>query len=172
MGLDILTAKEIKNAFPYRWPRLCLDQRFWESKKTVAFDPSSAWLEVKFERANYNALDTLDGQQGVYAFVAKPRNQSISHHSYVLYVGETQNMSQRFKKYFSYVRSTHPSDQKRRRMVIVWDECLYFNYVLTPGWAAETRKSFEYDLIDTIAPPINDEFRSRILANYRKALDF
>ena len=57
-------------------------------------------------------------------------------------------------------------------MVIVWSDCLYFNYVLTPGWAENQRTSFEYDLIDTIAPPINDEFRSRILANYIKALQF
>lgn len=151
---------------------MCLDSRFWSAAKRVNYDPTNDWKEVKFIRANFNALDALSGQKGVYAFVARPEKSATVHHSYILYIGQATNIPQRFKKYFNYSRSTHPSDQLRRRMVVVWRDCLYFQYVLTPSFNASKLTDFEYDLIDTIAPPINDRFRSRILSSYHKALEF
>ena len=172
MALSIPTANEIRDKFEYRWPRMCIDQRFWSLRKRINCNPLANWQEVKFERANFNALDHLVDQQGIYIFVAKPPVKAIVDHSYIVYVGETKNISQRFKTYFSYARSSQPSDQMRRRMVIVWADCLYFNYYLTQGWKKSRRTGFENYLIDSIAPPLNTEIRSRLLVNYKKALTF
>jgi len=172
MSLVILTNKEIEEKFEYRWPRLCLDRRFWEIPKIVNRNPYKLWNEVKFDRSNYNALGHLEGKQGIYTFVVKPRDLFTKHHTYIVYVGETQNLNGRFKKYFSYANSNHPSDQKKRRMVLVWADYLYFQYYETNFSTKQERRDAEYDLIDSIVPPINDDFRSQILDAYKKALSF
>jgi len=172
MSLAILTDQEIISKFEYRWPRLCLDQRFWEVPKVINQNPYSNWQEIKFERANYNALNHLQGQQGIYMFVVKPNDIFTKHHTYIVYVGETQNLHGRFQKYFSYCNSKHPSDQKKRRMALVWDGYLYFNYYITAFNTKQERRDAEYDLIDAIVPPMNDDFRAQILNTYRKALEF
>ena len=106
-------------------------------------------------------------------FVARPPSAVIADHSYILYVGETVNLAERFIDYFGYAKSDHPSDQLKRRMVVVWENYLYFNYVTTPtSWDRTERRKAEYDLIDTIAPPINDEFRSKVLEARKKQLRF
>jgi hypothetical protein len=172
MSLSILTNAEIQSKFEYRWPRLCLDKRFWELPKVINQNPYNTWQQIKFDTANYNALNHLDGQQGIYMFVIKPDEMFTKHHSYIVYVGETGNLKQRFQKYFSYANSKHPSDQKKRRMVLVWENVLYFNYYITNFPDKAKRRDAEYDLIDSIAPPINDDFRSQILNAYIKALEF
>jgi hypothetical protein len=172
MSLAILTNQEIVNKFEYRWPRLCLDNRFWEIQKVINQNPYANWQEVKFEQANYNALNHLQNQQGIYMFIVKPHTPFTKHQTYIVYVGETQNLNGRFQKYFSYTNSKHPSDQKKRRMVLVWDGYLYFNYYATNFQTKQERRDAEYDLIDSIVPPINDDFRSQILNNYIKALEF
>ena len=172
MSLSILSNAEIKSMFAYRWPRMCLDSSFWEIKKYINQNPYNCWSEVKFERKNYYALNNLDGQQGIYMFVAKPNNLFTKHQTFILYVGETKNLKQRFQKYFTYANSKHPSDQKKRRMVLVWKKYLYFNYYTTSFKTREDRKNAEYDLIDSIVPPMNDDFRSKILSAKKKALEF
>lgn len=172
MSLSILSNDEIIRKFEYRWPRMCLDHRFWEIDKVVDHNPYREWQEIKFERDNYHALNHLDGQQGIYMFVVKARDLFTKHHCYILYIGETKNLMQRFKTYFSYINSKHPSDQKKRRMVLIWGEHLYFNYFTTNHATKPERVSEEYDLIDSISPPMNDHFRSEVLSAYKKALDF
>ena len=172
MSLSILTEDQIRNKFEYRWPRLCLDQRFWELEQVSPVNPVDDWREVKFNYDNFNALDMLDGQQGIYMFIAKPEAVLTDYHSYIVYVGETSNLKNRFRSYFRYRSSKHPSDQKKRRMILVWEDCLYFNYIQTNFESTQLRRELEYDLIDKIAPPINDDFRSEILSAYKKALAF
>ena len=92
MSLQILSNDQIINKFEYRWPRMCIDARFWEIEKVIKSNPYSNWNEVKFERNNYQALDHLEGQQGIYMFVVKPNELFTKHHTYILYVGETGNL--------------------------------------------------------------------------------
>jgi hypothetical protein len=173
MSLEIPTEAEIAAKFEYRWPRLCLDPRFWLAEKKSAFDPAGKWAEIPFDKLSKPRLTHLSQKQGLYMFVAKPSGCVAPDHSYILYVGETSDLLERFNSYFRYRTSTNPSDQKKRRMVIVWEGCLHFCYVRTPdGWSATQRREAEYDLIDSIAPPINDDFRSVILNTYKKSLEF
>jgi hypothetical protein len=172
MALGILTKQQILETLHYKFPRFCVSPEIWNLPRKVNTNPFANWIEVKFEAANINHFvkNNLDGQQGIYMFVVKPHEQHSIHHSYIMYVGETSNLKQRFEQYFTYETATEPSDQLKRRMVIVWEKFLYFFYIKTNFPTKAAREEQEYDLIDSIIPPINDKFRSRVVKRMKKNL--
>lgn len=95
-------------------------------------------------------------------FVLEMEINQLARQEFILYVGETAKLGQRFKQYFAYKNSTHPSDQNKRRMVLLWEDLLYFKFVPTTFIDKNVRESAEYDLIDHLMPPINDRFRSSV----------
>ena len=48
-------------------------------------------------------------------------------------------------------------------MTLVWKDFLYFNFFETDYGSTSEREKEEYDLIDSIVPPMNDDFRSIVL---------
>ena len=166
----IASKQQIIDGIAYRWPRMCLNPEVWNIPKILTTYDCGAWTEVKFDKENSVNLNELDGQEGVYMFIVKPNSMVNSNHSFILYIGETSNLKTRFEKYFTYENTSVPSDQLKRRMVIVWQDYLYFQYVKTNFGSTSKREELEYDLIDSIAPPMNDKFRSKPLKAHLKAL--
>ena len=166
----VLSRQQIVDMVEYRWPRICLNPDVWNIPKKLTKYNCGTWTEIKFERTNIPHFDTLDGQEGIYMFIAKPNDTPNPNHSFILYVGETGNLKTRFEKYFTYENTSHPSDQLKRRMVIVWKDYLYFQYIKTSFGITAKREELEYDLIDTIVPPMNDKFRSMPLKAHLKGL--
>lgn len=172
MSLGLLSKKQILNTWVYKYPRVCIDNKIWEILPQFKSNPVNKWEEIKFTKANVKHFDInkLHRQQGIYMFIAKPHTQHIRHHSYVLYIGETTNLRKRYMQYFKYIDTTEPSDQLKRRMVILWQDYLYFTYIKTSFRSTKDREVQEYYLIDTIFPPINDKFRAEAAKLMKKNL--
>lgn len=171
IGEDLAIPKlnQIKKKIEYRWPRICADFDAWNLTRVTDLEVYNRWTELKFTKANAQAIPVA---KGVYVFVVKPDTPIISAHNCILYVGKTTNLQQRYKKYFTYSNSIHPSDQKKRRMVVVWKNYLYFNYIVTDTYTEEQLGNLEFDLIDSIVPPLNDTFRANIIKLRRKFLEY
>lgn len=170
MSLSVPTKNEIKSIFNIKWSRICLDPDVWNIKRKIKTNPISKWKEIKFTKKNIPHFKNLNKVQGIYMFVAKPNTQYTKEHSYILYIGQTSNLKDRYKSYFDYEDSTEPSDHKKRCMVIVWKGYLYFHYIRTRFKSTNQREKYEYDFIDSIAPIINDKFRSKIIKSKIKTL--
>ena len=142
-----------------RWRTLCMDCRIWDMPPQQLSQFVPQWKEVKFDRANSQILPPA---MGIYMFVLKPQNEGLAnfHHKYILYIGQTVNLQQRFNQYFSYKGSDEPSDQLKRIMILLWQDRLSFNYFETPSFTADKLTSVEFDLIDMIVPPMNHRFRA------------
>lgn len=170
MPLEISTIDQIKNNRNLRWRHFNLDFDIWNLPKILKLNRFDSWTEIKFSETALNSLLHLNGKEGLYMFVAKPESPASIHHSYILYVGETNNIYKRFDQYLKYKNSTHPSDQKKRQMTIIWEDHLYFYYIETNYGNTKDREREEYDLIDSIVPPMNDKFRSEILKAHLKTI--
>jgi len=170
MSLQALTNQQILDTHLYRWPRICIHPDIWNIPKILPNYQFTQWQEVKFEKNSIPLINHLEGQEGIYMFIARPNSLPNSNHSFIMYIGETGNIKQRFEKYFTYKSTKHPSDQLKRRMVLVWKDYLYFQYITTNFGNRAARETLEYDLIDTIVPPMNDLFRSKILKSHLKSL--
>lgn len=171
MSLAIPSIDEIKKNRNLRWKTFNLDFDIWNLPTILNINRFSSWTEIKYSESALTTLLPLKGQEGIYMFVAKPDISASIHHSYILYVGETNNIYQRFEQYLKYKNSSHPSDQKKRQMTIIWEKHLYFYYFITNYGNTKDREKEEYDLIDTIVPPMNDKFRSEILKANLKSIN-
>lgn len=168
MSLEIPSTEDLINDHSLRWQKVCLDYNIWEIPKIINRNCYADWTELKFGSLSLPLLDELDNQEGIYMFVVKPKESFTKYHSTILYIGETKNLKQRYIQYLGYKTSTHPSDQKKRMMTVVWEEYLYFNYFKTDYKVTSARRKEEYDLIDSIVPPINDDFRADALKTHIK----
>lgn len=159
MSLEIPSESEILVNKSLRWNTFCLDYDIWTNTTIPGL---LQWKQIKFGDRN---IDDLDSKEGIYMFIAKPPIAYNENHSYILYIGETKDLKRRYLEYLNtYNSSTHPSDQLKRKMVIIWRNYLFFNYLeMNVGGNKKKREKVEYDLIDTIVPPFNDKFRSKVV---------
>ena len=162
MSLDI-TNESILIEKSHRWQKVCIDIDVWNQEKKVDKNRFNNWTEIKFTETNLSLMEKMRGKEGIYMFVVKPNMPFTCYHSYILYVGETNDLYRRYQNYLRYKDSTHPSDLKKRIMTLVWKDFLYFNFFETDYGSTTEREKEEYDLIDSIVPPMNDDFRSIVL---------
>lgn len=170
MSLGRITNEELISDRSHRWPRFCVDFDIWELPKIINQNRFADWVELKFTEENYSEINHLKNQEGIYMFVIKPNDMFSLHHSFIMYIGETKDLARRYSEYLKYKDSTHPSDFKKRKMTVIWKDYLYFNYFPTSYGSTAERRKEEYDLIDSIVPPINDDFRSDIIKEHVKSI--
>lgn len=163
-----LTNDKILADDAHRWPRFCADFRLWEIKTKFLADFKPAWQTVKFDPSSKDAIPSA---MGVYMFVLESREPQLvnGQHSYVMYVGQAGNLRERFSGYFRYPKSTKPTDQRKRIMVLIWQERLQFHFFETPGFTKEELTAIEFDLINMTVPPMNNLFRGDLVNNAVKA---
>lgn len=94
-------------------------------------------------------------------FVLNPgRYRNIDETSkYVLYIGQANNLRERFNSYFSYKSDTKPSNLLKRIMVVIWEGKLDFHFFQTGHLSTAELTEVEFDLIDMLVPPLNQRFR-------------
>jgi len=158
----ILTNDKILQDDKQRWRYFCIDTRHWEASTKLIHTFKPVWHETIFDVASRTSIPE---KQGIYMFVLKPLNESIANfqHKYILYVGQTINLRQRFGTYFGYINSKKPSDQLKRIMTLVWQGKLQFHYFEATNLTSDELTDIEFDLIDTIVPPMNSRFRADII---------
>lgn len=158
--LSGITNEAILSDERQRWRSLCLDLNIWKKVPTLLQQHNPLWNSVEFHSDN---RDSIPEEKGIYMFVAEPPYSSLANlrHRYILYIGQSVNLRQRYLQYFNYQNSDEPSDQFKRIMILIWQECLCFNYFLTPDFSSNNLTAIEMDLIDMIVPPMNIRFRAK-----------
>lgn len=164
MSLEDLSNEDILNNKEVRWPKFCLDLDIWNFHVMDNRGWINDWQEVKFFKENQK---DIPGKQGIYMFIARLDVENITNtnHSYILYVGQAKDLRKRFGNYFDYKQTTHPSDQLKRKMILIWENFLFFNFITT-DYSKKELTDFEYQLIDTIVPPMNNQFRAKLVKKY------
>lgn len=161
---DILSKKDL------RWRRMCLDAELTKVKLRRITKLTLSWIQQDFLKKNKKLIPQT---QGVYMFVVNINNgidmNSCSNH--ILYVGQASNLRDRFGQYFGYAKSGKPSDFLKRCMVLIWKGKLTFHYFETKTLTKEELTEVEFDIIDSIVPPLNQRFRGTILKKHVKLLD-
>ncbi len=146
----------------FRWRTVCLDVDLFKRKPKRIHKLKLVWKSLKFEKAS---VASIPDKQGVYMFVLNVNQfRDIGDTcKYVLYVGQASDLQERFKGYFNYATNDEPSNLLKRIMVVVWEGFLDFHYFETHSMTIEELTEVEFDLINTIIPPLNQRFRGHIV---------
>lgn len=142
---------------------ICPDQ--WESLSGL--HAGLNWNEVKFERASQAALSEVEG---LYMFVASPKQINAPFLNYLFYVGETDNLKRRFGEYLAKVHGPKSGQYKMYTIIDEFPSHLYFRFVEIPGLNRAGRRMIEDQFLIGFLPPINSKFpqqlQSIVLAAY------
>lgn len=165
-GSNISNDDLIKDHRNY-WRQFCLNLSLLNIKFRKVDSINVNWKSVKFLKVNKAKLNDT---QGIYMFVLKTANKIDlnGNGQLILYVGQTKNLKQRFGQYFNYESSDEPSDFLKRCMVLLWKGKLEFHYFETESLTEKDLTNVEYDLIDSIVPPMNNRFRGELLKTHVK----
>lgn len=160
MSLSLITNEQILKERSHRWRKFCLDIDVWESESHI--ERSFDWKTVDFKKSH---SQDLPDTKGIYFFRLKASFKLFGDipYSFILYIGETTNLKQRFLQYFNYVNDSHPSNLLKRTMILLYKEYLSFNYCEINELSDEERTALEYKLIDLIIPPFNSKVKAEAI---------
>ena len=113
------------------------------------------WNEIKFTDVNERLINEVEG---LYLFLLSPRKVNAPFINYKLYVGETQNLKQRFRDYLNKRHKPKSSQFKMQELVSDFPENLYFCYVELNGLDEIQRKEIEDDFLVAFMPPTNSKY--------------
>ena len=150
---------------------LILNKTLWKTfdgKIKSILHSVSVWDEVKFldETGNLNneISKVTNNSGGIYLFVAKP-NILPGSHFYLMYIGVTRNLRERFRDYHKELK--YNKRPKVHRMLKGWGEYLYIRYLpLTEDFEID---KIEAELINKILPPFNDTIPDKKIRDAIKA---
>lgn len=113
------------------------------------------WNEIKFDEANRNTLPEVEG---LYFFTASPKRTNAPFLNYLFYIGESQNINNRFSNYLD--KADNPKSGQYKVYTIIEDfpDDLYFHYTELPGLDQIARRVIEDVFLIGYIPPINSKF--------------
>ena len=124
----------------------------WKGTSITGFFRDKTWKVVRFCDPQPKKIST---KAGIYLFVVSPYCGGIKDHSYVFYVGQTKNFSQRYKEYLYEKKGlgTNPRP-KVVRFLNHFQDFLFFHFTEI----SESELNFAEDLLkDNLTPPGNDK---------------
>lgn len=127
------------------------------------------WTEIKFDSAN---LNTINQVEGLYLFFASPKKINASFINYFFYVGETNSLHRRFGEYLSKLHNPKSAQYKVQQVINDFKDHLYFYYVELPGLDQTQRRIIEDNFLTAFLPPINSKYpqglQSIVLGAYQQ----
>lgn len=146
--------------------RFVLHTDFWDAYATPE---KLRWRRIKFRQSNRGRLPKV---RGVYAFVVSPPGKGLPQLAYLMYVGETGNISstrhlrQRFGEYLA--EQTKGGRSAVFYFLNVWSDYLYFHYAPVPDVSKNT-VDIETRLCDLLQPPYTSDDFSPSMRKRRRA---
>ena len=156
-GFGLYTNKQLKNNINLRWRQYFID--FTLSNK---YHPQIAGHLATWQPPFlFNAANRINvpNQAGIYLFFIKPNVQIYPEQSFIMYVGYSMNLFNRYYDYLTtYKNSDEPNYFERRLMLNAWEDVLYYTFINLNGQTEAAIQKIEDKIIDSLVPPINRDF--------------
>lgn len=153
---SLYTNKYIKKDPGFRWWSFFIDFTLTNQHASSLATHLSNWSTpfIFSQKARKNVPKT----PGIYIFYVQPSIQLHPAQSFVLYIGYSMNLWNRYYDYIVYKRSEEPNYIDRRIMLNVWEKNLYYSYISLPGFTEDQVLEIEQKLYNSLVPPINRSF--------------
>jgi hypothetical protein len=135
--------------------RFCLWPKMWKQYADNVHW-SLNWQVYPFQD---NESDKIPSQPGVYSFIIEPCIADHPHCSYLMYVGKTKSLKNRFRRYFQEKR-TEKGRPKIIRLLNNYEDHLFFCCATLDSEL--NLAEIEFDLIGAFVPPCNDQLPARL----------
>lgn len=160
-GISLYSNKYIKKDPHFRWKKFYIDFDLTNKYKAALSPFINSWsAPVLFYKTPRKTIPKIPG---VYIFYVQPDTQLHFSQSFVLYIGYTMNLWDRYYNYIQYKRSEEPNYIERRIMLNVWEKNLYYSYIPLPGFTQQQVEDIEKKLYDALTPPINRIFAHALI---------
>jgi len=162
IGYGLITNSQIKKNINYRWKKFFIDFHFSNKFHPKLIPHISNWCPpFLFNTANRNLVPR---EPGIYLFFVRPDLQIFNEQSYIMYVGYSMNLYNRYGDYLTtYKNSDEPNLFDRRLMLNVWENNLYYTFINLNGLTEANIQRIEEKIIDSLVPPINRDFANAII---------
>jgi|GEM_PF-4672123 len=162
MSFGLITNRQIKKDLKHRWANFFVDFTL-----TTRYHPKistylASWQPpILFTAANRIPIPT---DPGIYLFFVKPTPQVYLEQSFIMYIGMSMNLYNRYGDYLTtYKNSDEPNYFERRVMLNVWEDNLFYTFIQLPGKTEKEVKKIEKMIIDSLVPPINRSFANAVI---------
>ncbi|MBI3245414.1 MAG: GIY-YIG nuclease family protein [Deltaproteobacteria bacterium] len=123
----------------------------WATPRIAEYYKSRTWAKTRFVDP---PTITIPTQSGIYMFVVAPHCADLHDHSYIFYVGKTDNLRRRYRQY---LREQRGEGQNPREKVVKFLHHLcdhvYFHFTLVPESELAEAENL---LKDNLTPPANE----------------
>ncbi len=123
----------------------------WAIPEIATYYSGRTWTSLKFTNP---PPPTIPKQSGIYMFVVGPYSGNLKDHSYVFYVGQSDNLRARYRQYLDEQRGLGPHPRpKVVKFLSHLKDYVYFQYTLVPESELNDAENL---LKDNLSPPGND----------------
>jgi hypothetical protein len=131
-----------------------LHPELWALPEIATYYSAKAWIATRF--TNPPAI-TIPAQSGIYMFVVAPHCGHLEEHSYIFYVGKTNDLHRRYGDYLEEQKGRGPNP--RQEVVLFLDhlrDYVFFHYTLVPELELDEAEKL---LKDNLTPPANSQVK-------------
>lgn len=156
-GIGLYSNKRIRKDRGLRWRSYFVDFDLTNKYHAQVAAHIGTWQSpFHFNAANRANVPKVPG---IYLFFVKPQLQIYSEQSFIMYVGRSMNLYNRYGDYLNtYKNSEEPNHFERRLMLNAWEKELQFTYFTLIGYNEKKVEKIEKKIIDSLVPPINRDF--------------
>jgi hypothetical protein len=153
--------EKIKKDINVRWRKYFIDFNLTNSIHSKIKVHLNWASPIPFNKGNRTKIPKLPG---IYLFFVKPTSRIHEEQSFILYVGYSMNLYNRYGDYlYKYSNSDEPNYIERRIMLNSWSDYLYYTYIDLNGKTESEITKIESDIIDSLVPPINRDFAHAVI---------
>jgi hypothetical protein len=129
-----------------------LHPELWAIPEIATYYDAKAWTTTRF--SNPPEIP-IPAEPGIYMFVVAPHSGNLADHSYIFYVGLTDDLRRRYRNYL--LEQKGRGSNPRQEVVMFLDhlrDYVFFHYTLVPE---NELKEAEKLLKDNLTPPGNTQ---------------
>lgn len=149
MAIDFIKEED---RFLSRIMEFTLMPEAWQNFRSKENDFPCSWKMIKLDELNKNNPE-LTTESGIYTLLVQPAIASHPACSYLMYVGQTHNLQQRFLNYLRREKRIRKRP-KVLRLLNIYFEQIWFCFTKI---SANQLDDYEKALMNAYIPPINDK---------------
>lgn len=169
--MPVLTREELSELNPekiYNIPTFVLHYELWRNLDPNLANILNNPVRIQFDENIRRNLGQLRNRKGIYMFFVEPEFPFTPPTNYFVYVGRVIGTNTFFKRFYDYETAIGNRNKRRNIQLLtnLWPGKTWV-YFYDLNLANNVIEGIERNLFDNIAPPLNNQFRSRRAVNSR-----